>query len=166
MRIRGVHFILMIATFIYILTACEKNPTDQDIAQIKEKILSIEQEALNRWYKGDPTGFLEIYSNDISYFSPGHSSRIDSLIEMSKLLIPIEGKIHIDRDLMVNPRVQLYDNTAILTYNLFNFINNNETMDTSYWSSTSVYVKTAEEWKMVHSHWSHPNKKLESLLDI
>jgi hypothetical protein len=33
-----------------------------------EQILALERAALDRWGKGDPGGFLELYANDITYF--------------------------------------------------------------------------------------------------
>ena len=35
-----------------------------------EEILALERAALDRWGKGDPDGYIEIYSSEITYFDP------------------------------------------------------------------------------------------------
>jgi ketosteroid isomerase-like protein len=37
---------------------------------IEKEIIEMEKAALDRWGKGDPSGFLEICSPDVVYFDP------------------------------------------------------------------------------------------------
>jgi hypothetical protein len=155
--------IFPVATFLilnFFLNSCDNNSTPKDYNNVIEKIISIEKTALHRWGNGEPSGFLEIYANEISYFAPTHPLRIDSLSAMSKLFSSLKGKIFIERMQMINPRVQISDNTAILTYNLLNFVKEENKIDTTYWNSTAVYENINDEWKIIHSHWSHPNNKI------
>ena len=42
-----------------------------------ETIIAMERAALDRWGRGDPTGFLEISAPDVVYFDPSLERRID-----------------------------------------------------------------------------------------
>jgi len=44
--------------------------------EISAKIIGMEKAALDRWGKGDPSGFLEISSKDVVYFDPSLERRM------------------------------------------------------------------------------------------
>jgi hypothetical protein len=161
MKTRNIFQILALILFIIgVFSSCKQNESAVNKKEITEKVIAMEKIALDRWGNGDPSGFLEIYADEISYFSPGHPLRIDGLSALSKLFSPLKGKIFIERAQMINPRFQIYDNTAILTYNLINFVKEENKIDTTYWNSTAVYENIKDEWKIIHSHWSHPKNKI------
>jgi hypothetical protein len=59
------------------------------IAQLMEtftmnELLDLERGALNRWGQGDPTGILELYAPDITYFDPLTAARIDGYDAMKQ----------------------------------------------------------------------------------
>jgi hypothetical protein len=83
---------------------------------VPELILAQERKALDRWGQGDPSGFLNISAPDITYFDPFQPTRIDGLPALKALYGTIRGKIKIDRDEIIDPRVQLYGEAAVLTY--------------------------------------------------
>ncbi len=83
-----------------------------------DQILRLERGALDRWGKGDPGGFLELYAADITYFDPVTATRIDGHQAMVNYYRPWVGKIQIARYEMLNPQVVVDDNMALLTYNL------------------------------------------------
>jgi SnoaL-like domain len=87
-----------------------------------EQILMLERGALDRWGNGDPSGFLELYASDISYFDPVTPSRIDGRHTMVEYYRPFVGKIYIARSEMLNPQVVVGGDMALLTYNLVNYI--------------------------------------------
>ena len=129
--------------------------TTHDQANL-DQILMLERAALDRWGKGDPGGFLELYANDITYFDPLTARRIDGHQAMADYYEPWAGKIQIPRYEVLNPEVVLIGDMALLTYNLVNYIrdvNGVESVGTC-WNSTSVYQRRAEKWKVIHSHWS------------
>ena len=78
--------------------------------------------ALDRWGKGDPGGFLELYANDITYFDPLTATRIDGHPAMVNYYRPWVGKLQIARYEMLNPQVVVDGDMALLTYNLVNYI--------------------------------------------
>src|SRR5258708_38108642 len=118
-------------------------------------IIALERGALDRWGKGDPQGYLEIYATEIPYFDPLQKRRVDGIAAMQTLLAPIAGKIRIDRYEMVAPRVQQHGDVAVLTYNLVSHARRptGDTL-TVRWNSTAVYARANGKWSIIHSHWS------------
>jgi ketosteroid isomerase-like protein len=121
-----------------------------------DQIVMLERAALDRWGKGDPGGFLELYAADITYFDPVTAARIDGHHAMVDYYRPFVGKIHIARYEMLNPHVVVEGNMALLTYNLVNYSQDAEGGESvgSWWNSTTVYQRSSGVWKAIHSHWS------------
>jgi ketosteroid isomerase-like protein len=74
---------------------------------------------------------------------------------------PSVGKIHVARYEMLNPHVVVGGDMALLTYNLVNYITDGRGAESvgTRWNSTTVYRRSGDSWKMIHSHWSftrHP----------
>lgn len=125
-----------------------------DTAQADE-VISLERAALDRWGKGDPKGFLEIYAPEITYFDPATQRRIDGHAAMADYLRPITGKVKISRYEMIGPKVQRHGDVAVLTYNLrTEGVQPDGKPSTFLWNSSSVYARISREWKVIHSHWS------------
>ena len=95
-----------------------------DSYQITETILSIERSANERWNTGDCYGYLDTYSDDITYFDHrtekllvGHKAVEEHILKMYK-------NPHIVRSEYLNPEVAVSDagDLAVLSYNLRNFV--------------------------------------------
>jgi len=121
-----------------------------ETAAVAEMILALERAALDRWGKGDPDGFLEINAADVSYFDPFLEKRLDGLPALIDWYSGIRGKIKIDRDEIIDPRVRVIGDAAILTYR---FVSEGSE-GTARWNATEVYQRFGDQWKIVHSHWS------------
>jgi ketosteroid isomerase-like protein len=126
-----------------------------------DQILMLERAALDRWGKGDPGGFLELYADDITYFDPVTATRIDGHQAMVNYYRPWIGKIQIPRYEILNPHVVVDGDMALLTYNLVNYIRDAKGVESvgTRWNSTTVYQRRDDTWKSIHSHWSftrHP----------
>jgi uncharacterized protein (TIGR02246 family) len=125
-----------------------------DAAQADE-VISLERAALDRWGKGDPTGFLEIYAPEITYFDVGTQRRLDGLAAMTDYYRPITGKVKVPRYEMIGPKVQRHGDVAVLTYNLrSDAVQPDGKQVTVRWNSSSVYARLGGQWKVIHSHWS------------
>jgi ketosteroid isomerase-like protein len=122
-----------------------------DEQAIRDRIIKMERAALDRWGKGDPDGYLEISAPDMTYFDPFLENRLDSLEELKEWLEGIRGKIQIDRDEIIDPRVQVIGDAAILT---MRFVSEGSE-GTARWNCTEVYERLPEGWKIVHTHWSY-----------
>jgi hypothetical protein len=128
-----------------------------DVQTSADQIFKLERDALDRWGRGDPGGFLELYAANISYFDPTTAKRIDGHQEMVNYYRPWFGKIEIARYEMLNPLVVVDGTMALLTYNLVNYLRDGEGVESvgSRWNSTTVYQQHGDIWKALHSHWSY-----------
>jgi len=120
-----------------------------------ETIIAIERQALDRWGRGDPQGFLETYAPDVTYFDPFQPRRVDGQSTMQALYGPIAGKVHVTSYELLVPLVQQEGNMAVLSYNLVSHATapSGEPLAVR-WNSSTVYRRSHGEWKIVHSHWS------------
>ncbi|MGA2797069.1 MAG: hypothetical protein ABSE63_05800 [Thermoguttaceae bacterium] len=73
---------------------------------LAKQIIAMEKSALEKWNNGDPSGYIEILSKDISGFSPSLERRLDGLENVTKLLESARGKIHVDKYEMLYAKVQ------------------------------------------------------------
>ena len=119
---------------------------------LTDTILAMECAALDRWGKGDPSGFLEICAPDVVYFDPSLEKRIDGRDALGKYYEAITGKVSIARYELLNPLVQSIGDAAILT---FNYVSYGGAEDEYRWNCTEVYRRYGEGWKIIQTHWSY-----------
>jgi ketosteroid isomerase-like protein len=120
------------------------------------RILSLERAALDRWVKGDPDGFLEISAPEVVYFDPFQPKRLNGHEELRKLYHPLRGKVNVSGYELIDPKVTVSGNMAVLT---FNFLSEGSAMR---WNTTEVYRRQNGAWRIIHSHWSLTQPKLQS----
>ncbi len=118
--------------------------------EVATRIVSMERAALDRWGKGDPSGCLEICDPDVVYFDPFLEKRLDGLEALTAYYESIRGKIHVDHDQMIDPKVQVIGEAAVLTFNYVSFSGEVKMR----WNCTEVYRQTADEWRIIQTHWS------------
>jgi len=122
-----------------------------------DDIIALERGALDRWGKGDPEGFLELMSEDETYFDPMTEKRIDGREALRKYFAPFVGKIRIERVEIMDPKVQRQRDLDVLTFNLADYGAQFDggPKSTARWNCTEVYQRIDGKWKIVHSHWSY-----------
>ena len=120
---------------------------EKDVASL---ILSMERTALDRWGKGDPSGFLEISGPDVVYFDPFLERRLDGLKALTDHYEKIRGQIQTDRDEMLNPKVQVCGEAAVLTFNYVSYTDETQMR----WNCTEVYRHRDGQWRIIQTHWS------------
>lgn len=119
--------------------------------QIANEIINMECAALDRWIHGDPGGFLDISAPDVVYFDPIQERRLNGLAALTNLYESLRGQILADRYEMIDPRVQVYGNAAVLT---FNYVSEHQG-ETQAWNCTEVYARDSDHpWRIVQTHWS------------
>lgn len=118
----------------------------------EELIIKKERGALDRWKTGDTFGFVDIAADDITYFDPNIEKRVTGIEEFREYFASFRGTFSFPRYELLNPHVQLYGETAILT---FNFVGYSENGKEDKWNTTEVYRMRDGDWKLVHSNWSH-----------
>lgn len=123
---------------------------------IADRIIAMEKAALDRWGKGDVTGYFEIMADDITYFDPNVDKRVDGISAIRAYIGPFAGKIKIDRYEMVAPHVQVAGDVAVLSFRIINYAKQPDGKETvaNRWNTTEVYRRTGDTWKISHSHFS------------
>jgi hypothetical protein len=96
------------------------------------------------------TGFLEISDAEVDYFDPFLDARLEGLSALRAYYEGMQGKIQLDRWEIVNPRVLVAADMAVLT---FNFVSQSQER-VMRWNTTEVYGRKNGQWKIVHTHWA------------
>jgi len=125
-------------------------------ADTAAKIIAMERAALDRWGQGDPSGYLEISAPNVVYFDPFIERRLDGLEALTDYYEAIRGKVQIDRDEIINPKVQVCDGAAVLTFNYISYTGSIQTR----WNCTEVFQFQDGEWRIVQTHWSITGKSM------
>jgi isochorismate pyruvate lyase len=124
---------------------------------VSNMIIAMEKAALDRWCKGDPSGYLEICAPDVTYFDPFLDHRIDGIAALTQYYEGLRGKIKVDRYEIVNPSVRVNGDIAVLTFNYVSYGGNEQ----SRWNCTEVYSSRPEGWRIIQTHWSFTRPELK-----
>ncbi|KAK8864812.1 hypothetical protein M9Y10_010337 [Tritrichomonas musculus] len=122
-------------------------------SKLAEHVISLEKAALDKWFKGDTSGYLELWSkNNFSYFDGSFPTRVDDYPTIKDFVLQnVENKLFADKYEFKNPRVQFGKDMALLTYQLFSKTN---LIDMKY-NCIQLYQKEESgDWKVIHSTWS------------
>jgi len=139
--------------FIALMLVVSCSKTKPDVTQVKKTIIGLERMALDKWANGDPIGYSQNFAEDATYFDDiAAQNRIDGVESIQKYFKSLDGKIPKHKYELVNPKVQVYGDVAIITLIYNSFGENNEPGPP--WKSTSVYRLKGDNWKVVHSNWS------------
>ena len=131
-----------------------------------EEVIALERSALDRWIQGDPDGYLGPYSHGATYFDPFREKRVDGLDELNAMLGPMKGvrlPFSKPRYDMMNPRVEVEGDIAVLSFNLVNYgmlQDSAEEMVLARWNATQVYQHVNGAWRIIHTHWSFTQPQL------
>ena len=124
----------------------------QDQQNTYETIMARLQPAVERWYKGDPFGYAELCADEVTYFAPGTSGRLDGIGALKATYATFAGKVNVPRFEILNPKIQFHGDMGVFTYNVHEY--DSEGTVTYPWDATEVYRRTGDEWQIVHAHWS------------
>ena len=135
---------------------------------MEDTILSLEKQAMERWRKGDPGGFVEISAEDITFFDPGLTSPILGLGDYKAFLKQVEGKVHYQGSEFIDPRVVIVGEAAVLSYNYRSseLAPEGTILSQTPWNATEVYFRRDGQWRIVHTHWSFLRHKLPESLEV
>lgn len=114
-------------------------------------VLTLERAAMARWCNGDPQGFVDIFDDDIVYFDPTMSRRVDGKPALAALYTEWTGTIYAARHEFINPLVQQIGDAAVLT---FNFVSWDAEGNALRWNCTEVFRRREDTWRLMQSHWS------------
>lgn len=107
---------------------------------------------LDKWFNGDTSGYEQLWSKrSFTYFDAVVEKRIDDHATIADFLKTIDGKLFADSYDFRNPRVQIGNDMAVLTYQLFA----KTTLIDMKYNCIEVYQKEEDGiWRVIHSTWS------------
>lgn len=118
-----------------------------------ELLIAKERRNLDRWAAGDIPAWAEGAAPDVTYFDDiGAQHRINGYDAFREYASSLEGKIPPHTYEIVDPKVQVYGDTGILTFQYHPTQMSGE--PGTPWKATSVYRQVDGKWRLVHGHWS------------
>lgn len=143
---------LIIITSTILTLSCERKAKNN----VVETIISMERASQDLFANGDPSGIFNISAEEITYFDDVTKKRLNGFEEFKEHYTPVIGKRILDSYEMIDPKVQIHGNTAVLTFNLIEYMKNDDQITQTYWNATEVFALIEGDWKIIHSHWSIP----------
>ncbi len=130
------------------------------VDEVSLHLIQMERAALDRWGRGDPDGFLEISAAEVTYFDPFLPEGIHGLNALRQYYAQLRGKIFVERDEIIDPKVQVSNDVAILSYR---YASCGRGGDEMRWNATEVYRRGEDGWRILHSHWSFTQPEIADL---
>lgn len=135
---------------------------NEEERQLAEYIIGLERSALDKWFNGDSSGYRELWSErSFTYFDSVMDHRVDTHEEISAFVKKaVDGNLHADSYDFVNPRVQIGQDMAVLTFQLHAATN----LIHMHYNCIEIYQKErqrvgdgtsgmGEDWRVIHSTW-------------
>jgi len=120
---------------------------------VEKMIVALERGALEQFGRGEIEGPLVLCDEEITYFDPSVESRLEGREALAVHYEPVRGKPQYARFELVDPRVQVFGDTSILTYVLETRDTPNADSPGTLWKVTAVYHRFDGGWRVVHSHF-------------
>jgi ketosteroid isomerase-like protein len=140
-------FLTVIFLFGFSSSLLGQTSVEDDIIALTYKLWKAENE-------NDMTVRNKYVADDYTEFNPSYSALIEGRTKNFNLSDANFSGGKSLADEMLNPKVQVYGNVAILTYNFAGVIKGNDGKVTpSKAKSTRVYVKMNGDWKLVHANF-------------
>ncbi len=154
-RLSLVLFVLLLFAAAWGVSVISGYAAPPDDAEVARAVIARERASFDAWQRKDKNFFAGFLADDATYFSAMNPyletnpkenflPKFEQMTEMFKML-DVQ---------MYNPRVQVYGDAAVLTYNAAQTVNMAGRV-THYTSKmTSVYVRQNGVWRVVHGHES------------
>lgn len=119
------------------------------------QIIALEKSSVEAWKRKDKAFFAELFADDATYFGPENPYlESDPKTNFLPKFEQYAEMVKYTDFQMYNPRVQVYGDAAILTYNS-NVMASFGGQPINYTAKvTTVYVKQGNSWRLVHGHES------------
>ena len=144
-------FIFVAILSVVILVGCN---TGAKHTNANEEIIALERSALDKWAQSNTMGYVDISADDVTWFdfTGVEQPRVEGRDAVKKFLTPLSGQIPLHTYEIVNPKVQVYENCAILTFHWKAVTKDGNPLPV--WKATSVYYWKDGKWQQVHANWS------------
>lgn len=154
MRVHG------ISVGSFVLLACmavgRVATAQQSTKAVEDEIIRIVKAQWAADKQKDATASMRNIAADYTEFNGDYSTRLegrDLAMRLAEAGNMDAGKTLVSE--MANPKVQIYGNVAILTYNYVGVAQNKDGSNTPVRAkSTRVYVKTGNDWMLVHANFA------------
>lgn len=124
--------------------------------QAADEVIAITKAQWAAEMSKDTTASMKILADEYTEFNPDYPTRLDGKainVKLSEAFAGDSGSL-VAAD-MVNPKVQVYGDVAILSYNYIGAVKNKDgEVESTKAKSTRVYVKMGGEWKLVHANFA------------
>jgi ketosteroid isomerase-like protein len=126
-----------------------------DYQGVLGQVMALESAAMERWRKGDPWGFIDLYAPEATYFDTGTPQRLIGETLRAELT-QRQGQINYDVMEFVAPSVQVLGDLAVLFYRFFSTRLKSDGSIASRvpWNCSEVYTRMDGSWRILHNHWS------------
>lgn len=99
--------------------AYEQNYTEEE-RKLADHITGLEKSALDKWFNGDTSGYEQLWSKrSFIYFDAVVTERVDDHATIVTFLGTVKGKLFADSYDFRSPRVQIGQDIAVLTFQVF-----------------------------------------------
>jgi len=123
---------------------------------VKDEIIALTYKIWKAENEKDMTVRNKYISDDYTEFNQGFATRIDGKSKNFTLTDAGNSGGTSLADEMLNPKVQVYGDVAILTYNFAGVVKDNDGKISNVKAkSTRVYVKMNGDWKLVHANFGY-----------
>ena len=154
-RLSLVLFVLLLFAAAWGVSVISGYAAPADDAEVARAVIARERASFDAWQRKDKNFFAGFLADDATYFSAMNPyletdpkenflPKFEQIAETFKML---------DMQ-MYNPRVQVYGDTAVLTYNVNSTIDLGGRPMQYTGKVTQVYVKQGSVWRVVHGHES------------
>jgi ketosteroid isomerase-like protein len=135
------------------LFLCFSQPIFSQSSSVEEEIIALTYKIWKAENEKDMSVRNKYIADDYTEFNQSYSTRIDGKNKNFKLSDANTSGTSL-ADEMLNPKVQVYGDVAILTYNFAGVVKDNTGKVTSSKAkSTRVYIKMNGTWKLVHANF-------------
>ena len=125
--------------------------------QIVQQLVALERSAMDGWKNGNPDPLLAISDPEVTYYHAVTNGRIDGLAALKQFYEGYRGRALFDTYEIQDPKVQVHGDVAILTYHFVRSMGG----VSDHWNATQVYLREAQGWKVIHTHWSMTNPPMQ-----
>lgn len=147
--------IYFITSMFFVLSMNAISLAQNSTGSVENEVISITYKLWKAENENDMATRNKYISKDYTEFNPEYATLIDG---RDKNFILTDANDKSGKSLaaeMLNPKVQVYGDVAILTYNYAGVIQDNDgKVKGSKAKSTRVYVKTNGTWMLVHANFA------------
>ena len=123
---------------------------------VADQVIAVTKAQWAAEMKNDVATAMKNVADDYTEFNPDYPTRLDGK-ELSVTLAEAfsEGSGNLVAAEMANPKVQVYGDVAILSYNFIGAAKNKDgEIESVKATSTRVYVKQDGQWMLVHANFA------------